>query len=402
MLVSCTYSLPPLEAPLSVQVESNPPAEPATPPAEPPTPPELLFPGKIAIVGEYTCQYDDYQAAMQVVNKYGEDKVIVKSWPVKFPEEGEQMIRILQQIAADPDFHALIISTAVQNTLAAVEKLLEMRNDIFVVLINSWENPEDAAKYANLVLTTDEAAMGPAMARQAQKLGAKTFVHLSFPRHMSYEKISERYKLLEEECAMLGLDLVNYTVPDPTGDIGMAGAQQDMLEEIPKLVKKYGEDTAFFCTNCGLQAPLIKAVTDAHGIYVQPCCPSPFHGFPIAFGLISEGEGVFFITDRQNTVKVIVDRTREKLAEKNMLGRVSTWPVPADMLNTVASAEYAIKWINGQAPKEGIDQDILSECGEEYIKEQTGQDIEVGFNTFTEGGMAYENYLMVSMGYIVY
>ena len=359
---------------------------------------------KIAIItNDVTCNEEEYRSAAQMVAKYGEDKIIHKVWPVKFPEEGEQMIRIVQQIAADPDIKALIINQAVQNTMAAVDKLLETRSDIFLVAIQPTENPPDIARRFNLVLNTDEVAMGYGMPAQAKKMGAKTFVHLSFPRHMSYALISARYAILVEECKKQGLDFVTYTIPDPTGDIGMYGAQQVMLEEIPKLIKHYGEDTAFFCTNCGLQIPLIRAVVDFHGIYVQPCCPSPFHGFPLALGLVSEGQSVFDVAGTKDAVSVTVAKITEKLREKNMIGRVSTWPVPVAMMNTAAATEYAFKWINGEVPKNGIDLAVLKKCMANYAG------VECSVRTLgTEDAdkdvadQAYPNWVMVREGYLTF
>ena len=377
VVAACTQPGP-APAPPTQPAANDPGAAPPVTPDPQPTSDEP-FPGKIAIItNDVTQNEEEYRSATQLVAKYGEDKVIHQVWPVKFPEEGEQMIRIVQQIAADPEVHALIINQAVQNTMAAVDKLLETRDDIFLAACQPTENPPDIAQRFNLVFNMDEVMMGYTMPVQAQNLGAKTFVHLSFPRHMSYALISSRYAILQEECAKLGIEFVTYTVPDPTGDIGMAGAQQVMLEEIPKLVEQYGEDTAFFCTNCGLQVPLIKAVVDAHAIYVQPCCPSPFHGFPLALGLVSgvfgaeaetsdeEEQSVFDAFGTQDTIQKVIAQTTEKLREKDMLGRVSTWPVPVSMTATVASAEYAIKWINGEVPKEGIDKAVLDQCLADY------------------------------------
>ncbi|MCL1975051.1 MAG: DUF3798 domain-containing protein [Firmicutes bacterium] len=338
--------------------------------ADPPTPIELEkpFPGKIAIItNDITgCSGEEYFSAREIVRKYGEDKIIHKCWPVKFPEEGEEMIRIVQQIARDPDIKALVIDQAVQNTMAAVDKLLEIRNDMFLVAIQPVENPPDIAKRFNLILNADEISMGETMPRQAQKMGAKTFVHLSFPRHLSYQLIFARHEMLRENCESLGIEFVSHIVPDMI-DIGRDEAQQAMLEEIPKLVAQYGQDTAFFTTNCGLQESLIKAVTDTGAIYPQPCCPSPFHGFPYGLlGLVSLVDDVYYVFGIEDTIALVTDQIIDKLAEKNMLGRVSNWPVPSTYLTTYAGAEYAIKWINGEAPKEGVDVALLEQCMADY------------------------------------
>jgi hypothetical protein len=69
----------------------------------------------------------------------------------------------------------------------------------------------------------------------AKELGAKTFVHISFPRHMSYELLSRRRAIMEQACKDLGLKFAFETAPDPTSDVGVAGAQQFILEKVPGL-----------------------------------------------------------------------------------------------------------------------------------------------------------------------
>jgi hypothetical protein len=205
----------------------------------------------------------------------------------------------------------------------------------------------------------------------------------------------------------LGLEFVFSTVADPTDDIGLAGAQQVMLEEIPKLVAQYGKDTAFFCTNCGLQIPLIKAVVDNGAIYPSPCCPSPFHGFPLALGLLSgtfgDAQSVFDMFGTQDTAAKVIAATTEKLREKGMLGRVSTWPVPVSMLSTHGAVEYAIKWINGEVPKDGIDKKVLEKCMADYagvaVETRTLGTQEADFDI---SDVPFPNWLFITMGYLTY
>jgi hypothetical protein len=357
----------------------------------------------VIITNDIIQNEEEFYSAEQMVAKFGEDKIIHKVWPIKYYEDWEQSIRLVRQIAADPDVKALILNQGVPGVLAAVDKLLETRGDMFLVVIQPMENPPDIAQKFNLILNVDEVFMGFSMPAQAQKLGAKTFVHFSFPRHMSNEMVVARHSILREECAKQGIEFVTYTIPDPMGDIGIAGAQQVMLEEIPKLVKQYGEDTAFFCTTCLLQSPVIKAVVDSGGIFLQQCCPSPFHGFPLALGLVNEGQSVFDVFGAQNTAEKVVTIITEKLRAKNMLGRVSTWPVPVSMMSTAGATEYAFKWINGEVPKNGIDQAVLKKCLENYAG--------VSVETRTLGTFEYDadvsdqalpNWVLVREGYLTF
>ncbi len=101
------------------------------------------------------------------------------------------------------------------------------------------------------------------------------------------ETIAARKALLEENAAALGIQYVEATAPDPTGDAGVAGAQQFILEDVPLKLKEFeGKKVAFFTTNCGMQEPLQAAILDQpNAYYPQPCCPSPYHAFPASLGL---------------------------------------------------------------------------------------------------------------------
>jgi hypothetical protein len=161
------------------------------------------------------------------------------------------------------------------------------------------------------------------------------------------------------------------------------------------MVARYGANTAFFATNCGMQIPLIKTVVDGRAIYPQPCCPSPYHGFPSALGIEASGGGLA-------DINWMINETRKIATENNMTGRLSTWPVPASMTWTNAGAEYAIKWINGEVPKTSIDDRVLAECISAYIQETVGTNVDATMISYTESGATYDNFKMVLMGYLTY
>jgi len=350
------------------------------------------FPGKIAIITNTVSQNEEeFRSAEQLQKKYGADKIVHETWPDNFSTEQEQMVTIVSKLAADPQIKALIINQAVPGTNNAVDKLLETRKDMFIVYVNPQDNPADVATRANLILMPNDLAMGPVMVEQAAAQGAKVFVHYSFPRHMGQVMLSGRRDLIKAECAKLGIEFVDATAPDPTSDVGMAGAQQFILEDVPKMIAQYGKDTAFFSTNCGMQIPLIKATVEQGGIYPQPCCPSPFHGFPAALGLEA--------TDVSN-VQGTIDAINAKMTEYNMGGRTSTWPVPAAMMSTVASTEYAIQWINGKVAKEGIDDTALATCMKEYAKGFA--DVDMDISNYEENGVTFANYKLFLMGYLTF
>ena len=68
-------------------------------------------------------------------------------------------------------------------------------------------------------------------------------------------------------------------------DVGVAGAQQFILEKVPAWINKYGKDTAFFCTNDAQTEPLLRQVAKYGAIFIEPDLPSPLMGYPGAFGI---------------------------------------------------------------------------------------------------------------------
>ena len=352
------------------------------------------FPGKIAVITDHpSVNVDDFHSADRLLSKYGAEKVVHVTWSEDFIAERNKMIEIAAKLAEDKDIKILIINQAVEGTNAAVDKFREIRNDgVFVIYCNTNEIPSQAVSRANLVISLNETGMGSAMVKQARKQGAKVFVHYSFPRHMALAPLAKRRDMMRETCTAAGLVFADVTTPDPTGDSGIAGIRQFILEDLPKQVAQYGEDTAFFSTNCQAQATLIKAIIEHHAIYPQPCCPSPLHGFPEALGIKAE-EG---LTD----LNYVISEACRISEEKNMTDRLSTWPVSSAMMFTCAGAEYAIKWIKGEVPRKNIDNYALMGCMNSYIVEVVGEASSVYMTSYSENGVTYENYKWILMSYL--
>lgn len=352
------------------------------------------FPGKIAVITNVPTQSEEeFRAAENLKEKYGSDKVIHITWPNNFMSEQEQMISMLASLATINDLKVLVINQAVIGTNIAVDKLKETRNDVFIVYCGAQEATSEIITRADLIMTSDDMGVGTAIVKQAKKQGARVFVHYSFARHLSNELIYSRREIIRRECAREGIQYVEATAPDPLSEAGISGAQQFILEDVPKMVARYGENTAFFNTNCSMQIPLIRAVVDQHAIYPQPCCPSPFHGFPAALS----------ISDGVDDISHIVAETRRIAASKNMSGRLSTWPVPSSMMQTAAGAEYAIRWLRGETPRNGIDNKILEDCINSYIMDVTGSPLGITMDSYREqGGKVFDHYKLILMDYLDY
>lgn len=295
---------------------------------------------KIGIVtGTVSQGEEEYQAAQNLKAKYG-DMVVTATYPDNFSTETEQTIATVTNMAADPDVKAIVFVQAVPGAAAAINKVKETRDDILFISGVCAEDPAVIAAASDICLLADEISQGTLVIDQAAKQGAKTFVHISFERHLGYATIAARQALFKQRCAELGIQYVEATAPDPTGDAGVTGAQAWVTENIKVYVDQYGKDTAFFCTNCSMQVPLIQQVAELGAIYPQQCCPSPYHGYPSAFNISTEGH--------EGDVQYMLDQITAKVAEYGNTGRMSTWTVSVNMMMIEAGFNYAKKWIEGE------------------------------------------------------
>ena len=330
-------------------------------------------PAKVGIMTGTTSQgEEEYRAALEMIEKYGADRVIHVTYPDKFMDEQETTIQQIMSMAADPDVKAIVLVQGVPGTAAAIDKVKEIRPDVFFINIVPHEDPMLAAQKADIVLETDNPMRGVTIIDLAEKMGAKTFCHISFPRHMSYPLLAERRDIMKAECEKRGIEWVYINAPDPTGDAGIAGAQQFILEDVPRQVEKYGKDTAFFSTNCGMQEPLIKAVLMTGAIYPEQCCPSPYHAYPGALGIeIPEGKA--------GDVEFILNAIEEKIVEQGGAGRFATWKIPINMAFTYGSTEYAFDV--GEGRVSGFDREHMENLMAKYageIKTRTYENKETG------------------------
>ena len=298
---------------------------------------------KIAILTGTTSQgEEEVRAAERAIATYGADHIIHDTYPDAFASETETTISKLVSFASDPDVKAVVMCQAVPGAKAGFDKIREMRPDILLVAGVPQEDPNVITAAADIVLYSDEPGQGDTIIETCANWGVEVFVHYSFPRHLAMETIAARKALFESNCEALGIQYVEATAPDPTGDAGTAGAQQFILEDVPLKMEEFaGKKVAFFSTNCSMQEPLQTAIlTQPNAYYPQPCCPSPYHAFPAALGLESLQVG----GDDADALKQIA----AKLAEYDAVGRYSTWPTPVNMAIIDVACQYAKAYIDGE------------------------------------------------------
>ena len=294
------------------------------------------------VTGSVSQSEDDRRGAEAVQAKYGEDMVKLAIYPDNFTEELETTIQT-------------IVNQAVPGTTEAFRQIKERRPDILCFAGESHEDLPEIGSAADLVVNNDFVARGYLMIRTAHELGADTFVHISFPRHMSYETMSRRVAIMQEACKEFGMTFVLETAPDPTmSDVGTAGAQAYILEHAPEWIEKYGKNSAFFCTNDAHTEPLLKQLLAYGGYFVEADLPSPLMGYPGALGLD--------FTDAGGDFEKILKTVEDAIVEKGGAGRFGTWAYSYGYTVSAGLAEHAINVINGESELDEID-DIAAAYG---------------------------------------
>lgn len=281
-----------------------------------------------------------YREALRLQEKYGEDKILVDTFPASAVSEQETTISKVMAMAADPDVKAIVFNQAQDGTIASIKKIKEVRDDILTIACNPNEDYDETASVADVVLCKDQLGFADQFIGMATEMGAKNFLHYTFPRHMSNQNIAARAERMKELCEQNGINYVEVMAPDPQGDAGTAGTQQFILEDVPRQIKELGPDSVFFATNTAMHDPMIKCVFEGKAMYCGQSDPSPFSGFPAALGIeVPE--------DKIGDVDFIVEAIQEKVDELGMSGRISTWPSSLDMLYVDTGVLFARLYCDG-------------------------------------------------------
>ncbi|NLD52575.1 MAG: DUF3798 domain-containing protein, partial [Clostridiales bacterium] len=290
---------------------------------------------------------DDRRGAEAVQAKYGEDMVKLAIYPDNFSEELETTIQTIVNFADDPQMKAIIVNQAVPGTTEAFRQVKERRPDILLLAGESHEDFPEIGSAADLVANNDFVARGYLIIKTAHDLGAKSFVHISFPRHMGYETMSRRVAIMRAACEEFGMDFILETAPDPTTDVGTPGAQAYVLENAPLWIEKYGKDSAYFCTNDAHTEPLLKQLLAYGGYFIEADLPSPLMGYPGALGLD--------LTDAQGDFAKILSTVEKAVVDKGGAGRFGTWAFSYGYVVSAGLAEHAISVIKGESELTDID-----------------------------------------------
>jgi hypothetical protein len=335
------------------------------------------------MTGTVSQNEEEFRAAQQVTAKYG-SRIKHVTYPDNFMQEQETMIAQLTSLASDPDVKVIVVGQAVPGSIPAARKIREQRPDILIGFVEPHEDPAFVNEAADIAIQPDQLERGRTIIAEAVAMGAKNFVHYSFPRHMSQELLARRRDVMAKTAAEKGVRFEFVTALDPMAEGGLPATQQFVLEDQPRQIKKLGPQTAFFSTNCGMQEPMIKSVLKNGGYVVEQCCPSPTHGYPGALGIAVP-------PDKAGDIAYINAENKRVIAENKMSGHFGTWIAPESMVAMRAVVDLLVDAVDQKA-------DIKDMATvKKYLEAQAGSPVQVQKYDETKG-----NQYLILLDHIVY
>jgi hypothetical protein len=311
------------------------------------------------VTGTVSQSEDDVRGAEELIRRYGSVSsggiIQIVTYPDNFMDQQEVTISQIATLADDPLMKAIVVNQGIPGTAEAFRRVRERRPDILLFAGEPHEDPLVIQAAADLAITTDFLSRGYLIPWAAKQLGAETFVHISFPRHMSYETIGLRRQIFEAACNDLGIRFVLVTAPDPTSDVGVAGAQQYILEQTPQWISTYGTKTVFYCTNDAHTEPLLRQLLAYGGMMVEADLPSPLMGYPGALGIDLSAEAGNF--------PAILKKVEEAVVAKGGAGKFGTWAFSYGFTASAGLGEFAKRILDGKAKMDSLT-DLYAALGE--------------------------------------
>jgi hypothetical protein len=296
------------------------------------------------VTGDAEQGAEDVIGAQDIVRRYGsvENGGLISHvmYPNQYIDDPELTAALIEGLLSDPLVKVIVVNQAIGGTAEGFKRVKAKNPEVICLSGEPYDPPEEISREADLVVAADFISRGYLLPFAAKKLGAKNFVHISFERHMEYEPLLLRSLIMEEACKDLELNFYSQTAPDPIGELGVEGAQQFILEAVPKWLEQYGKETAFFATNDAHTEPLLRKLAQYGGYFIEADIPSALLGYPGAFNLD--------LNPYLGQWNLLLEIVEEEVIKAGGTGRLGTWAYPLGFSQTAGLAEFGILMADGE------------------------------------------------------
>jgi hypothetical protein len=330
---------------------------------------------------------DDFLGAKQLIKEFGsvQSGGIIRhiTYSDEYFDEKETVISQIIELSDDPFMKVIVVNQAIPGTAEAFRSIKQRHPHIICLASQAHEDPLVIAKAADLVINSDYISRGYLIPWAAKELGARNFVYISFPRHMSYEVTRQTRDIMEQACLDLGIQFAFETAPDPLmSDISIAEAKQFILENVPIWINKYGKDTVFYSTYDGFLEPILNRSIAGGAMFIEADLPSPILGYPEALGLD--------LSTENSDITQIMMKIEDSVVAMGGKGRFGTWACKYGFVSSAGLGEFAVRLAKGQAHIDRVE-DVLA-C---YAKFTPGAKWNAGCYTDLTTGISLKNNLLM-------
>ncbi len=259
----------------------------------------------------------------------------LRSFPEAVADQPAEISRLLTALADEPHLQAVIVAECPVGCFDGLSRLRARRPDLFVIAMDPREKLEKVARAATLTVALNHAVQGYLYPTLAHRMGARTLVYFSFPRHLNRPHLSRQYRILTQATRDMNMILVSdIDGPDPRAPgVDRAALEAYLEQAVERYLDQYGPKTAFITTSTLHSDLLVPIVMRRGGRALPGYQSSLLLGFPEALGMEEEARSLF---GQWRDLLALED---EKIMADRPAGEFAVWTYPYPHSALLAVAE---------------------------------------------------------------
>lgn len=291
----------------------------------------------------------------ELENQWPDHQVELRFFPRNILTDPSDVSRTLAELADDPLLRGVVLGEAPVGSIDGLARLRAKRPDIYVIVIDPHEKIERMAQVATLTLSLNHAARGFLYPTLAHRMGARTLVYFSFPRHLALPGFGQQYRVMSQVTLDLGMIMVSdIKGPDPLDpDCDLSTLEEYLTRAVRAYLDQYGPNTAFMTTSTTHSDLLVPIIMREGGAMLPAVQPSLLLGYPEALDMVEE---TFALFGRWRKMLAVIDEkiiARASSApggpEATAQGQFAAWTYPYPHTVMMALTDLTVAAIGEQS-----------------------------------------------------